>query len=497
MSVTRGWHPSLPAVLFVLWGLLIPAFQAEVMVNADGDPARHLRHGETILARGDVIRSDPFSFTRAGTRFVGFEYGSQVLLALSHRVGGTPGMAILVALVIAGTLAGLAAWLLRRGLHPLLTVVTVTIVAVLTSIHWLARPHVFSWPLTLGLLALLERERRASLWVFGLLFTFWANLHGAFLFGWLMIGMYLAGHLLESLSGYSGVERARERRRAVELVPVMAVSLLATMITPYGWQLPWHVVEFFRDPWLRTLTQEFQSPNFQSTDLTPFLTALLATMLLLTMGRRPHWTHLLVILGTAAMALMAQRNIVQFALLAVPLLALEWGARWDQTVGLRPVAERFAVAACSGRTLPYVAATVILLGVVAVGRGRIGSVELIRDGFDPARFPVAAVEHARTERLEGRIFHEFIWGGYLLWAWPEQKVFIDGGSDFYGGELLRAHRHVVNLQPGWRDSLDVWRIDLVLVRSDGAMAGELAGESKWRSWYTDSTATMFRRTVAP
>jgi hypothetical protein len=58
-----GFHPSLPAFLFLIWALLIPLFEGETMVNADGDPARHIRHGETILAQHDVIRHDPFSFT--------------------------------------------------------------------------------------------------------------------------------------------------------------------------------------------------------------------------------------------------------------------------------------------------------------------------------------------------------------------------------------------------------------------------------------------------
>jgi hypothetical protein len=110
---------------------------------------------------------------------------------------------------------------------------------------------------------------------------------------------------------------------------------------------------------------------------------------------------------------------------------------------------------------------------------------------------VAVVEQARAEGLTGRLFHEFIWGGYLLWAWPEQKVFIDGGSDFYGGDLLRAHRHVVNIQPGWADSLDVWRIDLVLVPTLGPMGAELAREPGWRVWQADSTATLFQRATAP
>ena len=492
-----GPQPSLPAILFLLWALLIPLFEAEIMINADGDPARHLRHGETILSTGDVIRHDTFSFTRPGASFVGFEYGAQLLLTIAHRLGGVAGMVVLVSLVIAGTLGGLTAWLLRRGLDPLLTTVTVTLTAMLTNIHWLARPHVFSWPLMLLLLSLLERERRPPLWVFGLLFAAWANLHGAFVFGWLMIGIYLTGHLLESSSCYSDTERSRERHKALELVPVLAVSLLTTLLNPYGWLLPWHVVEFFRDPWLRTLTQEFNSPNFQSADLWLFLAALLATMLLLALRRRPHWTHLLAIVGTVAMGLMSQRNIVQFGLLAVPLLALHWGLAWDEIIGRRPFAKRFAFMARTGATTPYVVVTVALLGLLAYGRGRVGSVEVIPDQFNPERFPVAAVAEARSEHLEGRLFHEFTWGGYLLWAWPEQKVFIDGGSDFYGGNLLRAYRHVVNVQPGWRDSLDTWRIDLVLVRSSGAIAGELMREPAWRSWYADSTATIFRRTMAP
>src|SRR4030095_14100177 len=97
------YHPSLPAFLFLILALLIPLFEADSMVNADGDPARHIRHGETILRQHDVIRGDSFSFTKAGEPFLGFEYGSQVLLALSHRIGGTVGMTILVTLVVTGT----------------------------------------------------------------------------------------------------------------------------------------------------------------------------------------------------------------------------------------------------------------------------------------------------------------------------------------------------------------------------------------------------------
>ncbi len=490
---TSRWHPSLPAVVFLLWGLLIPVFESDAMVNADGDPARHIRHGETILAQGGVIQADPFSFTRAGEPFVGFEYGTQVLLALGHRAGGLAGLVALSTLVIALTLALLTAWLIRRGADPLLAVATSTLVAVLTNIHWLARPHIFSWPLVLVLLALLERDRPPPVWPVVFLFALWSNLHGGFVYGWLLIGMYLVGHLVTAWSAADAGPRAQARGRARRLGLLLPLAVAATAVNPYGWQLPWHVVEFFRDAPLRDLTHEFLSPDFHAPDLLPFLATVLGVLVLFARGLRPSWPHLIVVAGNLAMALVSQRNIIFFALTAVPLLALDLASAWERRVGGRPFAQRFAASARSGVTIPYALVVLLALGGLTLARGTVGGLQVVREGFNPARFPVDIVREARRDRLEGRLFHEFVWGGYLLHAWPEQRVFIDGGSDFYGGAHLESHRAVIGLVPGWRDSLLAWEIDRALLRSDGPLASELAREPGWQVWGCDSTAALLTR----
>lgn len=488
-----GYHPSLPAFLFLIWALLIPLFEGEVMVNADGDPARHLRHGETILAQHDVVRHDPFSFTKSGAPFVGFEYGSQVLLTLGHELGGLPGVIVLASLVIAGTLALLLWWLLRKGVDPLLAVAATLAVAILTNIHWLARPHIFSWPLTIVLVAMLEADRLPRWPVWALLFVVWVNLHGAFVFGWLLMGMYLAGHLMEWLWPGDPIVKARELHRAKQVAGALAVAVLASVVNPYGWRLPRHVVEFFGDPWLRRLTQEFLSPDFHSHDLYPFLFALLGVMALLAFRPRPRWTHLVVLLGTVGMALISQRNIVQFGLIAVPLLALDLDGPWKKRLGRSRFAANFAAAARTGITWPWVAGVTGLLLAFGAARGRVGGRQILEEGFSPVRFPVDAVAFARAGKVEGRIFNEFVWSGYILYAWPEMKVFIDGGSDFYGGKLLKTHRDIVNLQPGWRDSLDAYRINLTLTATGRALTEELLREAEWIPRYCDSTAVLLSR----
>src|ERR687897_1185534 len=148
--------PSIPALVFVLLAVLVPILLQKAMLNSDGDLARHLRHGRYMLEHGEIIRSDPFSFTRPGAPFVGFEYGSQLLYALAERLGGLPAVAVLAGLLVALTYALLTGFLLKRGVDPLLTSLTVGLSIVLGVEHWTARPHLFSFLAVVILLGLLE-----------------------------------------------------------------------------------------------------------------------------------------------------------------------------------------------------------------------------------------------------------------------------------------------------------------------------------------------------
>src|SRR5215204_3789097 len=109
----RFGPPSIPAVVFGLLALTVSIALQKPLLNSDGDLARHLGHGRYMLEHGGLIRSDPFSFTRPGAPFVGFEYGSQLIFALAERVGGLPAVATLAGLLIALTYALLTVFLLR------------------------------------------------------------------------------------------------------------------------------------------------------------------------------------------------------------------------------------------------------------------------------------------------------------------------------------------------------------------------------------------------
>ena len=112
MGTRPGLHPSVPALAFAIWWVVASVVFPERMLNADGDMLRHVRHGQEMLAQGALIHHDPFSFTRGGDPFVGFEYGSQVVYALVHQAAGLAGVAIFAGLLIATAYALLARFMI-------------------------------------------------------------------------------------------------------------------------------------------------------------------------------------------------------------------------------------------------------------------------------------------------------------------------------------------------------------------------------------------------
>ena len=108
-------------------------------------------------------------------------------------------------------------------------------------------------------------------------------------------------------------------------------------------------------------------------------------------------------------------------------------------------------------------------------------------------FPVQALPWVQAQNFEGRVFNQFTWGGYLLYAAPEIPVFIDGQTDFYGEQLTRDYVTVVLAQPGWDSLLVQHQIDWTLTETKQPLNQVLDLRTDWERVYEDSTATVFVR----
>ncbi len=487
------YGPSVPDLVFIFLAVAIPFALTHRLLNADGDVARHLTIGEWILAHRGLPARDVFSFTRAGEPFLAFEWGSEVVYALAARIGGLPAVAIFAGFLLALTYALVALFLRRRGVDPLLAYLLAIGAAVLGGPHYAARPHLFTLLGAVLLVWLLESRRRRAPWIALPLFIVWANLHGGWIYGLVLIGIYCVGDALEWLAGGDAEYRPRLWQHAL----TFGLAAVGTLLNPYGARLHGHLLGFFGGSnYLLDVTDEFLSPDFHDINGKILAGVLLMMMLMFAFTRRrPSWPRLLVVLAGIWFALYARRNMPLLGVTALPLLALEYDPEWRalRLRGLDHVREVFATGD-RGRLVGIwsgvVAAALLLL---AVNGGSVAGVPLVSARFDARDFPVQAVARARAAGLEGRVFNDLSWGGYLLYAWPEQRVFIDGGTDHYGEELTRDYVRVIFLQPGWRELLDRYGITMAILPASSPLAAEIAREPGWRVWHRDPTAVVLLR----
>jgi hypothetical protein len=108
------------------------------------------------------------------------------------------------------------------------------------------------------------------------------------------------------------------------------------------------------------------------------------------------------------------------------------------------------------------------------------------------QFPEQAVEFLRSHTGVHRLFAYYDWGGYAIWQlYPGQRVFIDGRADLYGDDLLHQFQQAAQLRPGWKQIMDQWAVDAILVPPSGALAQGLSLDPGWHARYSDSQAILY------
>jgi len=139
-----------------------------------------------------------------------------------------------------------------------------------------------------------------------------------------------------------------------------------------------------------------------------------------------------------------------------------------------------------------------VLAVLLIGYAFMSGVrfDLAQKGnqHDAAKFPVDAVNWLESNPQDGNMFNEFVWGGYLLYRlWPEQNIYIDGTTDFYGEAFTREYAKVVSLSDGWQATLEKYDVSWAIMPTGRPLVKALESELGWHIIYQDPTATIIRK----
>jgi hypothetical protein len=508
--------PSVTDLIFVLLLISLSYSVLSPRLLGDAGTGWHIRSGEQILRTHTIPRTDSFSSTMSATPWYAWEWLYDLAVGFIHDKVGLNGVVFLTAVLIALTFTLLFRMLLKRGTSLPSALLFFLLVTMASTIHFLARPHIVSWLLTLTWLQILDstvtarnssdRQYMKLYWLPALMLL-WVNLHGGFLMGFVLLGIFLLAAMIGRFTFKDPEQISAAGKCARFLAWISALCLVASFANPYSYKLYAHVYAYLSNGFLMNHIEEFQSPNFHGAAPKCFAVLLLAALFTLALSRRlPRLSHVLLLIFATYAGLYASRNIPIASILIAAVIAPLLSARIEDAAEARESrwrSLRLQVGSFSERMGQMESrlhwhlwpALLILVSIwICAHHGRLGSRQVMNATFDQKRFPVHAVDLIVKRQVHEPIFSLDSWGGFLIYRlYPQTKVVVDDRHDLYGEQFLKDYLKVIHVEWQWQEFLDDWNVNWVLMPANSALSSILKQTPHWRIVQDDGMAILFQR----
>lgn len=459
------------AIQLITVGLAATLLYSET--NTLGDPGIgwHLKTGAEIWKQRAVPWSDPFGVSTQP--WIHDQWLSDLLFHGVATVGRGAFRALVVLLIVGAWL-----WLPLRSMvranetQPLSLLFALVLTLGMGCLQWFERPVLLSFACFALMLAICRSvaeapivKERQLLWLPGV-FAIWANLHPAVFLGLIALGVLQ-------------FERVVFERSRVAAAVVM-LSAVATLFTPYGWQLHRSAVMLVSNRYFLDLNWEWASPDAHQWLFLPFFTVVLLLLTAASRGafRRVAAGELALVTVLLTMSLLQRRYIPFFSLAVGPLLVIALQS-------LLPRARGEGMP--EGMRVWSAVPVFVLLGFHAFS-----------DRVPPTlsdRFPLEEVAKLTDGSHEpGRIFHSPDWGGYLIWSvWPEWAPSIDDRNQLLGAEPYEEFFAINGASSGWELRLEEGGYRYLLLDPAAPLAYAVSGSAKWAELVRGRRAVVFIR----
>jgi len=469
---------------------------------ADPDMWWHLRAGEETLQAGKPLTIDTMTFTHFGDKWVNHSWLGEVVLYLFYDLGGYFGLSLYLALIASATML-----VLYRSLDgsPLLRAAVIVLICLVISPVWSPRPQQFSLLFFAGLNAWLLKflsHNKLRFWPLPLLFILWSNLHGGYSFGFMLLGITIAGLIFDRMLRPHSVD-SLSWREIGKLCDWTAISLVAVLINPNGlstWEIPFQTVGVEVTKYI----QEWESLDFHQLSNLPYLVLLFGCFVAMGMSeKRATGVELAGLTLFGILSLTAQRMMGIFGLFAAVVFARHFhgsvelvmahlkttkiGQRWLLWTRAHPTK---AVSPGFRKTINLTLVAVLALaGLIKLG---IASHPIMVDKAVNAYYPVAAVDRLEQIGEEGNLFSDYGWGGYLDWRLRKNPVYLDGRADLYSDEEFFVWLDLIEAKPGWEEKLGSFNVEYILLPPEMNLVEE-AELQNWQVLFRDDTSVLLKK----
>jgi hypothetical protein len=442
------------------------------------DLAYQVRAGDVMISTHSLLRTDTFTFSVAGRPWLNQQWGAELVLGAAYRAGGWLGLAVTRALLAAAVLALILLACRAAGASlraaSWLTLVPGTLLLIPAAFQ--LRGQLFGVLCFAAFLWLVagRRQHPRRLWWAVPVAIVWANVHGSFFLGPVLIGL---GWLQDRADRDPGARRT--------LLAGMACAA-ATVVTPYGPGVWGYVLGLSTNPLVRELSDEWRRPGLDTYLGASFLiSAALVAAYLARRGEKTPWPALVWLGVFFCLGLTATRMAMWWAvatpvvLVGLPRTSHRRAERPDPVSPLNTgIALALVAIALAGfiRWIPYT--------------GERPPANLV--SFAP---PGITAELRRTLQPGERWFNPQEWGSWFELALPANPVFVDSRMEVIPDGVWKDYYAVSLARQGWQDVLDRWGIDVVVLARDQQRLAIpiVAADPGWRLAYQDADGLIFIR----
>ena len=451
----------------------------------DGDLHWQRWLGRTIFKEGRIPRSlGTESFSAPGSPWTPQEW--LFSLAASRATDGVAWIAFAGGVALCALVAlALVAWHAeRRGASPRAIVVCLVPAGLALFSSFGVRVQVAAWPLLALFVLLLDLE---GPWAYAAIAVaaIWSNVHAS-----AMLAPVLAfAAAFATLVDDRGASAAFKRRIVIALGCAVSICF-----NPFGIELPRYAVSLFKSPFKNQIAEWVASDIGNVSFLVGALPLLVLAVLAVSPTARRSARDLVLLFAFAFLMLGAARNIALFALVAVPIVAPAITRAFGFFAVPGPPTDDRAdrIARIALPAFGFVLA-------IVVGVGLLRSEERSKDDL-AARAISSIVAMPGEHRL---LCADFAWCGLAVGR-AGVRVFLDGRADPYPLAVWNDFDRVVHLRPAWRETLDRYGVDAIVVENDAPLDQALTissrggwrrsyGDKRFRVWIRDSRSAVDAR----
>lgn len=454
-------------------------FLLTVYKMIDTDIWFHMKAGQVITETGRFIYKDIFSYTAAGHEWLYHEWLFGVIAYNIYSIFGVNGLILGKTILLTLAFVIIYKDMRLRDVNPYVASFILTIAVLAARFRFTERPHIFKFLSVAAFIYILDLYRlkgRNRLWLLPVIQLLWTNIHGSFVLGPAIIGIYFFS---EAVAGKS--------QELKGLAAILIIATLTTLINPYGFKLLIFSLGFGEKAVLASITEwaPTRIKDFYGAFGLLFIVGLASFIL---KYKRTEVVDLLLFGLFAYLSIKAIRFTALFSLATAPVLAGNiqctvstfkgfntWATRWIALTAL------VMIAIIGSLFVHEIKRTPIL--VFGLGQG--------------AAFPEKAVEFIKQREIYGNMYNSFAFGGYLIWSFhSERKVFIDGRAEVYDKEFQESFISGASVNK-WLEAVNRYDINYAAIAYS---AGGLDPVGKWISkdtnWvliYWDDAARVYVR----